>query len=217
VKKTLLTRSSSIGTAHRIPALDLQTHSATGHFQVIPQASLVSRSQPPPLKDRGNLTQIRSADNPPQESCRELYFFMERKTGESHFRIEAGPDGVFPVERAAGLLAMHCIARGQSPGDYIVTMRAPQELLEGVAGKAASLLRVGHSVDPSVRVTRREGEVLGGIMRSLSNKEIADSLHLSERTVKFHVSSLLAKYGVGSRMALAREAMFRISGAAEER
>jgi DNA-binding NarL/FixJ family response regulator len=54
-------------------------------------------------------------------------------------------------------------------------------------------------------------------MRSSSNKEIADSLHMSERTVKFHVSSLLAKYGVRGRMALAREAMFRISGAAEER
>jgi hypothetical protein len=43
-------------------------------------------------------------------------------------------------------------------------------------------------------------------MRSLANKEIAASLNLSERTVKFHVSSLLAKFRVRGRMELVREA-----------
>jgi hypothetical protein len=43
-------------------------------------------------------------------------------------------------------------------------------------------------------------------MRSLANKEIAVSLNLSERTVKFHVSSLLAKFRVRGRMELVREA-----------
>jgi DNA-binding CsgD family transcriptional regulator len=57
-----------------------------------------------------------------------------------------------------------------------------------------------------VKLTRREEEVLGGVMRSLANKEIAASLNLSERTVKFHVSSLLAKFRVRGRMELVREA-----------
>jgi DNA-binding CsgD family transcriptional regulator len=216
VKKTPLIRGSSASTAQGNPAVTFRAHSAVGHFETIPRGILASRSQPPPVADRSNLRQILSADNAPQESCRELYFFLERTTGASHFRVEAGPDGVFPVEQAAGLLAMHCMARGQSPGDYIIVKQAPQKLFEGLIGKAASLLRLGHSVDTSVKVTRREGEVLGGIMRTLANKEIADSLHLSERTVKFHVSSLLAKYGVRGRMALAREVMLRISGATEE-
>jgi len=43
-------------------------------------------------------------------------------------------------------------------------------------------------------------------VRSLANKEIAASLNLSERTVKFHVSSLLAKFRVRGRMELVREA-----------
>ena len=43
-------------------------------------------------------------------------------------------------------------------------------------------------------------------MRTLANKEIAASLNLSERTVKFHVSSLLAKFRVRGRMELVREA-----------
>jgi hypothetical protein len=43
-------------------------------------------------------------------------------------------------------------------------------------------------------------------MKSLANKEIAANLNLSERTVKFHVSSLLAKFRVRGRMELVREA-----------
>lgn len=149
-------------------------------------------------------------------SFRELYFFLERKTGVSHFQVEAGPGGVFPVEQAAGLLAMHCLARGQSPEDYIVMVEAPRKLLEGLNRKAAGLLQAGHSVSASFKVTRREGDVLSGIMRTLANKEIAKSLNVSERTVKFHVSSLLAKYGVRGRMALAREVMRRTPGAMEQ-
>ena len=52
----------------------------------------------------------------------------------------------------------------------------------------------------TVRLTRREEEVLDGILRSLANKEIANELNLSERTVKFHVSSLLAKFKVRGRL-----------------
>jgi DNA-binding CsgD family transcriptional regulator len=137
---------------------------------------------------------------------RELFFFYEKNTGVSHFHVEAGPEGQFPVEQAAGLLAMHCMVRGQSPRDYVVMVQADPDSLEGLAEKAEQLLQAGRSVGSSVKLTRREEEVLGGVMRSLANKEIAASLNLSERTVKFHVSSLLAKFRVRGRMELVREA-----------
>jgi DNA-binding CsgD family transcriptional regulator len=137
---------------------------------------------------------------------RELYFFYEKNTGVSHFHVEAGADGRFPVDQAAGLLAMHCLVRGQSPRDYVVMVQAAPGALEGLTEKAEQLLQAGHSVGSSVKLTRREEEVLGGIMRTLANKEIAASLNLSERTVKFHVSSLLAKFRVRGRMELVREA-----------
>ena len=127
----------------------------------------------------------------------------------SHFHVEAGPDGQFPVEEAAGLLAMHCMVRGQSPRDYVVMVEAAHESLEGLTEKAEKLLQAGHSVGSSVKLTRREEEVLGGVMRSLANKEIAATLNLSERTVKFHVSSLLTKFRVRGRMELVREATRR--------
>ena len=162
---------------------------------------------------------IRRADQPHQLGSprpalpNNLYYFYEKNTGVSHFHIEAGPDGRFPVEQAAGLLAMHCMVRGQAPGDYVVMVQAETDLLDGLNDKAEKLLQAGHSVGSSVKLTRREEEVLGGLMRSLANKEIAATLNLSERTVKFHVSSLLAKFRVRGRMELVREATRHTSGA----
>jgi len=48
-------------------------------------------------------------------------------------------------------------------------------------------------------LSRREHEVLDALLGNLSNKEIARKLHISERTVKFHVSNLLSKFGVQRR------------------
>ncbi|HEX4254776.1 MAG TPA: AAA family ATPase [Streptosporangiaceae bacterium] len=52
-------------------------------------------------------------------------------------------------------------------------------------------------------VTAREAEVLRLVADGLANKEIADRLHLSPRTVEKHVESLLRKLGVRTRTALA--------------
>ena len=48
-------------------------------------------------------------------------------------------------------------------------------------------------------LTPREREVLGLIGRGMANKVIARELSLSEKTVKAHVSSILAKLGVTDR------------------
>jgi DNA-binding CsgD family transcriptional regulator len=162
---------------------------------------------------------IRRGDHPQQLSDsqaafpRDIFFFYEKSTGVAHFHVEAGPDGRFPADQAAGLLAMHCVVRGQVPGDYMVMVKADEELLEGLTEKAEKLLQAGKSVRSKIVLTRREEEVLSGLMKSLANKEIASNLNLSERTVKFHVSSLLAKFRVRGRMELVREAS-RQTGAA---
>ncbi|MFI0372837.1 ATP-binding protein [Actinomadura sp. 1N219] len=53
------------------------------------------------------------------------------------------------------------------------------------------------------RISGREAEVLAALGSRLSNAQIANRLHVSVRTVESHVSSLLRKYGVADRWALA--------------
>ena len=65
-------------------------------------------------------------------------------------------------------------------------------LLKQVSGDGASPPGI-HSL------TMREHEVLRLLMRGLQNKEIAVELVVTERTVKFHVSSILRKLGAGNR------------------
>jgi DNA-binding NarL/FixJ family response regulator len=143
----------------------------------------------------------------------DVFFFYEKSTGVAHFQVQAGPDGRFPVDQAAALLAMHCMVRGQSTSDYVVMVQAEDEILEGLKEKADKLLEAGKSICSQVKMTRREEEVLSGLMKWLGNKEIAANLNLSERTVKFHVSSLLAKFRVRGRMELVREAARQTGGA----
>jgi len=48
-------------------------------------------------------------------------------------------------------------------------------------------------------LTPREVEVLRLLADGLGNKEVALRLGISDHTVKFHISSILAKLGAGSR------------------
>ena len=63
------------------------------------------------------------------------------------------------------------------------------------------LKKTSHSMSMSARagLTRREKEVIQGLLDNRSNKEIASKLNISERTVKFHVSNLLQKFNVRRR------------------
>lgn len=56
-------------------------------------------------------------------------------------------------------------------------------------------------------LTEREREVLVLIAKGLRNKEIADMLFISERTVKFHANALYQKLGVTSRTEAVRFAL----------
>jgi DNA-binding NarL/FixJ family response regulator len=55
---------------------------------------------------------------------------------------------------------------------------------------------------PPDRLSQRERQVLDCVVRSRSNKEIADDLNISESTVKFHLARIFRKFGVRRRAEL---------------
>jgi len=81
---------------------------------------------------------------------------------------------------------------------------------------AGSLVRSAGTWSPADgldALTRREREVLAEIAKGRSNREIARALGVSEKTVKAHVSSVLAKLGVQDRTQAALLAVRHEQGA----
>ena len=58
-------------------------------------------------------------------------------------------------------------------------------------------------------LTPREVEVLELLAEGLPNKAIADRLHISDQTVKFHVASISGKLGAANRTDAVRRAVRR--------
>ena len=52
------------------------------------------------------------------------------------------------------------------------------------------------------RYTEREQQIATLVRQRMRNKQIADQLNIAERTVKFHISSMLAKMNVKTRLDL---------------
>ena len=92
--------------------------------------------------------------------------------------------------------------------DAIRTVHSGGSLL-GPAVTSRLLEHIEQGDERSSDLTPRELEVLTLLARGLKNAEIADELFISERTVKFHVSSILAKLGAENRTEAARIAVRR--------
>ena len=108
--------------------------------------------------------------------------------------IRAGAIGYLLKDTKAPELcrAIHAAAAGQ-------VQLAPQA--------AARLLREVRTPESPEPLTERETEVLRLLAQGLSNKEIGQYLVIGERTVKTHVSNVLAKLNVSSRTQAALHAI----------
>jgi DNA-binding NarL/FixJ family response regulator len=116
------------------------------------------------------------------------------KESESYSLLRQGVKGILTYAEAREQLAraLPQVAAGGIWVPRILLSRFVDSILTSVQGRR---LRA----DAPAELSRREQEVLGSLLENLANKEIADRLHISERTVKFHVSNLLAKFGVRRR------------------
>ncbi len=107
--------------------------------------------------------------------------------------LRLGAKGLLSFEEASEQLA-RAVLEVASGGFWV-----PRSLLSRFVDETISSVRRPRGPTGPTRLSRREKEVLDALLENLSNKEIAAKLNMSERTAKFHVSNLLAKYGVRRR------------------
>ncbi|MEV0007856.1 response regulator transcription factor [Streptomyces sp. NPDC047973] len=120
--------------------------------------------------------------------------------------LRAGASGFLLKNTEAGDLldAVRTVARGEGLIAPAVTRRLIREFADASAarGPAAAAPAAAAPAAPAAldELTRREREVLGCLGQGLSNAEIAVRLSMAEATVKTHVSRVLGKLGLRSRV-----------------
>ena len=138
-----------------------------------------------------------------------------RKLRASHSRTRVIVFTVFDTDEriiaAVEAGAAGYLLKGAPRADLFAAVRVVAQGGSLLAPPASSaVLRRLRGADPSTTgpsLTPRERAVMEYLARGLGNKQIAAQLGITERTVKFHVSSLFAKLGAANRAdAVARAA-----------
>ncbi len=94
--------------------------------------------------------------------------------------------------------------RGNDLVDAVHRVAAGQSLLDpAVTGAVLKRLRRQNEPDPLADLTAQERKVFDQLHEGHSNREIAETLFLSEKTVKNYVSTILAKLGLERRAQVA--------------
>ncbi|GGW47347.1 response regulator [Streptomyces xantholiticus] len=117
------------------------------------------------------------------------YVFGALRAGAAGFLLKN-------TDAAGLLLAVRTVAAGEGLIAPAVTRRLIAEFA------APRAVRPADALDPAVLdvLTRREREVLSCLGEGLSNAEVAERLSMAEATVKTHVSRLLGKLELRSRV-----------------
>jgi two-component system NarL family response regulator len=99
---------------------------------------------------------------------------------------------------------------------YLLKDVSREELLDVIRGVHAGQRRIPAAIGarlaesmPRSELTPRELEVLGLVVRGLSNRKIGDALSITEGTVKIHMNNILSKMGVEDRTQAATTAVRR--------
>ncbi len=109
--------------------------------------------------------------------------------------IEAGAAGV--VHKAADVDEILETTRRLAAGETLISQGELLEMLL-IAGQSREEEREARaSIE---QITRREMQVLQSLAEGLTNKEIAERLHMSVDTERTHMMNILSKLGVHSRL-----------------
>jgi DNA-binding NarL/FixJ family response regulator len=109
--------------------------------------------------------------------------------------IEAGASGI--LHKSAPIEDIVDAVRRLRSGEQLIP---PQEVIEAVRRVAREQSR-NHEVQLLIgKLTPRERDLLQALAEGLSDKEIAERLYVGVGTVRSHMTHLLAKFGVDSRL-----------------
>ena len=134
---------------------------------------------------------IRAAPDPPQVLVLttfdlDEYVYEALRAGAGGFLLKDAPPGQLAE-------AVRTVAAGESLLAPAVTKRLITRFLRVPPSPTAARVAAD-------RLTERELEVLRLVARGLSNQELAERLHLSDATVKTHVSRMLTKLDLRDRV-----------------
>ncbi|MEU8496672.1 response regulator transcription factor [Streptomyces lavendulae] len=118
------------------------------------------------------------------------YVFGALRAGASGFLLK-------DADAAELIAAVRTVARGEGLIAPAVTRRLIAEFAAPQPVRGSALPQTAQVVES---LTRRERQVLGALGEGLSNAEIAVRLDMAEATAKTHVSRLLNKLGLRSRV-----------------
>lgn len=113
--------------------------------------------------------------------------------------LMAGANGYLlkNVRREELLRCIRATHQGQTTLDPTIADTVTHQLKELAEGKARPPL--GPEAQPGAELSERELEVVGLIAEGKTNKEIAESLIIAEKTARNHVSRILTKLGLTRR------------------
>lgn len=162
--------------------------------QLVPDIVLLDISMPD-LDGIQVTRQLRQAESP----ARILILTVHEDEGLLREALKAGASGYILKKAAESELisAVHVVMRG----DLFVDPAMMRSLLGEGAQVESTLAKVG--IEP---LTRREVDVLKLIVQGYTNRQIAEELCISTRTVEGHRSNLSDKLGLHTRVELVRYA-----------
>lgn len=118
--------------------------------------------------------------------------------------IEAGADGYLlkGASKEEFLKALHAVASGEK---YFAGDLSSIIIKNFVNGKPTPTQDSTTSITEDFNLTKRERQILGLVLKGLSNKDIGESLNISKRTAEVHRFNLMKKLDVKNLMELANK------------
>jgi DNA-binding NarL/FixJ family response regulator len=123
----------------------------------------------------------------------------------TRLRKELRPGRIVVLSNHRGSEDVYCAVRSGAIG-YLTKDASGEEIINAIRYADRNLRFLPRTVMdrlvermPTVELTPREKEVLVCITQGRTNREIAGELHVAEKTVRMHVSSVLEKMGARDR------------------